>query len=155
MNAKQKSKWVAALKALQTAAALPEMSGDQLRGWAIDTLARIAPSALPASDSDEISDMFVEHSRQGNFSRNPRSVLFRYMTDWSASPPTLDDIGQSGVLAQLGQAVSPYPLIDPPVLPVAYLSNPFSSPASYLAHPGIDVLDQETLTKIASRDTGA
>lgn len=155
MNAERKNKWVAALKALQTAAALPEMPDDRLRDWAMDTLARIAPPALTASDVAEISRAFIEHSRQSDLSGKPGPLLLRYKTDWPEFPLALEEIGQSGVPAQLGQAVNPYPLMDAPVLPAAYLSNPFSSPTSYLAHPGIDVLDQETIIKLASRDTGA
>jgi hypothetical protein len=157
MNAKQRLRWVAALKAVQAAAALPNMSRNELREWARVTLTGIASSALSESDLDHISRAFSESSGSSP-SGMPRGVLFRYKTDWPEFP--LDVAEQSDalsdVLLQLGQAKSPYPQLDAPVTPLAaYLLNPFSSPSSYLAHPGIDVLDQETITRIASRDTGA
>ena len=155
MDAEQRNKWVAALDALQTAAALPDLSDNQLRDWAIETLARAASPALHVSDIDEISGAFIENSREANLSGMPLPLQLRYKTEWSAVPLGRA-IEPSGVLAQLGQTASPYSSIGPPALSVAsYPSNPFSSPAIYLAHPGIDVLDQETITKIASRDTGA
>ena len=157
MDAKQKRQWVTALKALQTAAGFGDVPNNQLRDWGRSTLAGITSAALDARDLDDISDAFLESVQKNrNLVQAPERTLFRYQTDWKNFPLVPPEVQESRLPRQLGQVTSSYPLTETSDnTPAPYPANPYISPTTYLLHPSIDVLDQETITKISSRDTGA
>jgi hypothetical protein len=157
MDTKNKRTWVAALKSVQIAAGLVEMPGNQLRDWARSTLAEITSSALTAGELDEISEAFFESVQKKTLvAGESKPVLFQYRTDWKDLPLAPLQVEESRTPRQIGQMASAYFLIEPPGSPPApFPANPYGSPSNYLLHPSIDVLDQKTITKISSRDTGA
>jgi hypothetical protein len=133
------------------------MPSNQLRDWARNTLAEIASSALTTSELDEISEAFFESVQKKTLvARESKPVLFQYRTDWKDFPLAPLQVEESRTPRQIGQMASAYPSIEPAGSPPPpFPANPYGSPSNYLLHPSIDVLDQETITKISSRDTGA
>lgn len=138
MDARQRKRWVAALKALRTASAASGMAGEQLRSWALDTLAAMPSADLDAGSRDAIADAFLAAIQPGVSLVPAAARLPVFMS--------FDKLEARELEQMMSRYAAPAP---------GELANPYSSPASYLLHPTIDVLDQETIRKISSRDTGA
>lgn len=154
MDAKQIREWVAALQAIHTATGRIEMPGAQLRNWARDTLAKLTSAALDANNLEEISEAFLASSQDTQFAVDTELLEYQRGREEVSRFPAKSDA--PSVLRWLEQTASPYPLVDTAnTLSAPALVNPYSSPTNYLQHPTIDILDQETITRISARDTGA
>jgi len=154
MDAKRLKDWVTALQAIRTAAGPAQMRDSQLRSWAIQTLAGISSTTLDPSDLHEITDAFLESDRNTKSSTDTNLVTYQNDQTGFLFRPAKEEA--YSIFRWLEQTASPYPVTGTAdQLSTASLVYPYSLPRTYLEHPVIDVLDQETITKIATRDTGA
>ena len=154
MDAKRLDEWVTALQAIHTAAGLTGMPDERLRRWTRHTPAAITSSTLAANNLHEITETFLAYRRNTKFASS--TELLTYQKDSTESSLAQAKNDTYSVLRWLEQTANLYPVIGAAdKLSAASLTDPYSSPCTYLQHPAIDVLDQETITKIATRDTGA
>lgn len=158
MESELRKKWVAARAFLNVAAGLGDRPRDVLRDWARQTLSELTSAGLDPQSIREISDDFADPlmklslPRWGELSAYlPRAAQVGIV---SGSPDLATFIRQEQQALQFYPGIAALPGFDTR-FSASSLDDPYSSPSSYLSHPIIDVLDQETITKIASRSTGA
>lgn len=160
MDAEQKNNWLAALTAQWRTVRRARMPSVELQLWARQTLLAISAPELDLVSVYAIANEFVESVRMAASVRAATANPPRHATARAAF--ALADTAPSplAALPQRKPVTRDYfggrrlpGSADEPAPPSS--GDPYASPANYLRHPTIDVLAQETIARISSRDTGA